>query len=241
MQMCIPAFITYKGSEQMPTIGNKIKFRAGTYASYAALLANNETDSDAVYFCTDTQQLFVGDKEYSRPVIASNYTIPSDDLLSSTPKGSICYSGADGCLYLHYGTYWKKIANLYNHPTTTAVSAAAVKVGKDANGHVVLGAALSKSDVGLGNVENKSSATIRGELTSSNVTTALGYTPPQTDTTYNNATTSTAGLMSSTDKTKLDSITPANLLTNSDIVVCTQAEYDAMQTRTGLLYFIKEA
>ena len=35
----------------------------------------------------------------------------------------------------------------------------------------------SKSDVGLGNVENKSSATIRGEITSSNVTTALGFTP----------------------------------------------------------------
>lgn len=36
---------------------------------------------------------------------------------------------------------------------------------------------VTKSDVGLGNVENKSSSTIRGELTSSNVTTALGYTP----------------------------------------------------------------
>lgn len=36
---------------------------------------------------------------------------------------------------------------------------------------------LTSSDVGLGNVENKSSATIRGELTSSNVTTALGFTP----------------------------------------------------------------
>lgn len=36
---------------------------------------------------------------------------------------------------------------------------------------------LSKSDVGLGDVENKSSATIRGEITSSNVTTALGFTP----------------------------------------------------------------
>lgn len=35
----------------------------------------------------------------------------------------------------------------------------------------------TKSDVGLGSVENKSSATIRGEITSSNVTTALGYTP----------------------------------------------------------------
>lgn len=36
---------------------------------------------------------------------------------------------------------------------------------------------LTSSDVGLGSVENKSSATIRGELTSSNVTTALGFTP----------------------------------------------------------------
>lgn len=36
---------------------------------------------------------------------------------------------------------------------------------------------LANTDVGLGNVENKSSATIRSELTGSNVTTALGYTP----------------------------------------------------------------
>lgn len=42
----------------------------------------------------------------------------------------------------------------------------------------------TKSDVGLGDVENKSSATIRGELTKANVTTALGYTPPTSNTTY---------------------------------------------------------
>lgn len=36
---------------------------------------------------------------------------------------------------------------------------------------------LTKGDVGLGNVDNKSSATIRGEITSGNVTSALGYTP----------------------------------------------------------------
>ena len=41
---------------------------------------------------------------------------------------------------------------------------------------------VTKSQVGLGNVENKSSATIRGELTKANVTTALGYTPPTADT-----------------------------------------------------------
>lgn len=42
----------------------------------------------------------------------------------------------------------------------------------------------TKADVGLGNVENKSSATIRSELTKENVTTALGYTPPTQDTKY---------------------------------------------------------
>ena len=36
---------------------------------------------------------------------------------------------------------------------------------------------ITKTNIGLNNVENKSSATIRGELTNSNVTTALGYTP----------------------------------------------------------------
>lgn len=39
-------------------------------------------------------------------------------------------------------------------------------------------ATTARTNLGLGNVENKSSATIRGELTSGNVTTALGYTPP---------------------------------------------------------------
>jgi len=36
---------------------------------------------------------------------------------------------------------------------------------------------ITKANIGLGNVENKSSATIRSEITSSNVTTALGFTP----------------------------------------------------------------
>lgn len=49
--------------------------------------------------------------------------------------------------------------NIYTHPAGT-------------NPH-----GTTKSDVGLGNVENKTSATIRGEITSGNVTTALGFTP----------------------------------------------------------------
>jgi hypothetical protein len=38
-------------------------------------------------------------------------------------------------------------------------------------------AGTARTNLGIGNVENKSSATIRSEITSSNVTTALGYTP----------------------------------------------------------------
>ena len=43
-------------------------------------------------------------------------------------------------------------------------------------------------------------------ITKSNVTNALGYTPPTSDTVYDNATTTTAGLMSASDKVKLNSI-----------------------------------
>ncbi len=66
--------------------------------------------------------------------------------------------------------------NVYTHPSGT-------------NPH-----GTTKSDVGLGNVENKSSATIRDELTKENITTALGYTPPTTNTTYGVVSTSANGL-----------------------------------------------
>ncbi len=41
---------------------------------------------------------------------------------------------------------------------------------------------LTKDDIGLSNVENKSSETIREELTKENVINALGFTPPTTNT-----------------------------------------------------------
>lgn len=100
---------------------------------------------------------------------------------------------------------------------------------------------ITAANIGLGNVENKSSETIRGELTKANVTTALGYTPPTEDTnttyiltqdandghkitltpssgnattitipdnntTYTEATTSKAGLISAAMVTKLNGI-----------------------------------
>lgn len=65
---------------------------------------------------------------------------------------------------------------------------------------------VTKTDIGLNNVENKSSETIRSELTKNNVVKALGYTPPTKDTTYELATETDSGLMSASDKADIKNI-----------------------------------
>lgn len=97
-------------------------------------------------------------------------------------------------------------ANAYTLSAATSSTLGGVKVGS--------------------NITN-SSGTI--SLTKENVTSALGYTPPTTNTTYSVATTSANGLMSSSDKTKLNGITPWKKVTNTsstiNITVADKTEY----------------
>lgn len=72
---------------------------------------------------------------------------------ASTNNGKVKVDGSD--------------VTVYTHPTTTAAAAAAVKVGKDSDGHVVIGDALAKGDVGLGNVDNTSDASKKTSFTGS--------------------------------------------------------------------------
>ena len=72
-------------------------------------------------------------------------------------------------------------ANKYVHPSYTAQKSGLYKVTVDASGHVSATTAVAKADI-----------------------TALGI--PAQDTTYADATTSTHGLMSATDKTKLNGV-----------------------------------
>lgn len=72
-------------------------------------------------------------------------------------------------------------ANKYTHPTFSSHNAGLYKITVNGEGHVTAATAVSKTDI-----------------------TALGI--PSTNTTYNNATTSSDGLMSSEDKTKLNGI-----------------------------------
>ena len=94
----------------------------------------------------------------------------------------------------------KKYADDIKSSVTSTINS---HTGNTSNPHKV-----TKAQVGLGNVENKSGATIRSEMTKDEVVKALGYTPPEkdTNTTYTAATTSEDGLMSAADKTKLDGI-----------------------------------
>lgn len=96
--------------------------------------------------------------------------------------------------YRWSGTTFVEISSSLALGETSSTAFAGDK-GKTAYDHVSNTSnphSVTKSQVGLGNVENKSSATIRGEITSKNVTDALGYTPP-TENTITTVTSSGSG------------------------------------------------
>ena len=80
---------------------------------------------------------------------------------------------------------------------------------------------VTKAQIGLGNVENKSSAAIRGELTKANVTTALGYTPPSSVTFTQSITSGTKIGTLNVSGTGVDLYAPADIDTHwtSNLVV----------------------
>jgi hypothetical protein len=118
---------------------------------------------------------------------------------------------------------------VYTHPTYTATTAAAKKIGRDSTGHVVIGDSISASDVGAASSSHTHSLSLASGGTSSinlaaNTTytlTAGGSTyafktPADNNTTYSVATTSANGLMSSTDKTKLDGLDSSTYIKKSE-------------------------
>lgn len=128
-----------------------------------------------------------------------------DDVLEYSAKSSFPTTGETGKIYVDTATNktyrWSGSAYVEISASlalgTTSSTAYYGDKGKVAYDHSQTTGnphGTTKSDLGLGNVENKSSATIRGELTKSNVTTALGYTPPTTNTTYGVVSTTANGL-----------------------------------------------
>jgi hypothetical protein len=93
-----------------------------------------------------------------------------DDVVEAANLAAFPATGETGKIYVALDTnkVYRWSGTVYVYITSGAVDSVAGKTG------VVT---LVAGDVGLGNVENKSSVTIRGEITSGNVTSALGFTP----------------------------------------------------------------
>lgn len=98
---------------------------------------------------------------------------------------------------------------------------------------------LVPKDIGLENVENKSSAMIRSEITSGDVVTALGYTPPKQDTqvTVDSALSdnSTNPVQNKIIKAALDlkvGVLPGKGLSTNDLTDDLKANYDAAYTHS---------
>ncbi len=117
-------------------------------------------------------------------------------------SGQMYFNTTDKTLYTYNGTAWVNALYVYSGLTFTSalktklegIAAGATKVADSAiNGNILVNGAEStvyahpgsgtnphgttKSDVGLGSVENKSSATILNELTSAKIAEKLGFTP----------------------------------------------------------------
>ena len=97
----------------MPQVGENVTFLAGLHANYVSI---EEKDLNTVYFCTDTQQLFVGETEYTRPVNHGTQ-LPVGYL----PPNSLFYHTSEKALYFSQdGTSWQTVSNFYTHPSFTA-------------------------------------------------------------------------------------------------------------------------
>lgn len=137
-------------------------------------------------------------------------------------------------------------ANKYSHPTYTSRASGLYKITVDGTGHVSAATAVAKSDItalGIPSTNTTYSA-MTGASTTTAGTTGLvpapakgaanrylrsdgtWQVPPDTNTTYSVATTSSNGLMSSSDKTKLNN---ANInvykMSNIDTVATGSSKY----------------
>ena len=82
----------------MPNENSSIQFKAGLYEDYIAI---SNKDTNTIYFCTDTQQMFVGDTEYTRPVLVGT-ELP--DIKS--PIYTLFYNTSTKILYTNLNGTW---------------------------------------------------------------------------------------------------------------------------------------
>ena len=176
-------------------------FDASTMCTFTAGTAPTTTSGLSVVNALRTN---FNNFTYTHPISSGNKHIPSGgssgQILRWSADGTAAWGADNNTTYSNATT---SVAGLMSASDKSKLDG----IASGANNYTYTLPNATSSTLGgvkVGSNITVSSGTI--SLTKSNVTTALGYTPPTTNTTYSAATTSTAGLMSAADKTKLDGI-----------------------------------
>lgn len=146
----------------MAIVGESVQFRTGTYAEY---LKVSLKDPNSVYFCEDTQQLFVGEIEYTRTLgETADKAYPGD-------KGAVAYKHANTSSGNPHNVT-KSDVGLSNVTNTKAVSVEAsqgLTESEKLNARANIGAGTSNFD---GNYSSLSGTPTLGSAASKDVATA---------------------------------------------------------------------
>lgn len=117
---------------------------------------------------------------------------------SAIPKSALTANGT--YTFVYNGNQWDLVGDM-NQNAFSNITVGSTTISADSTTDTLT---LVGSNVTITPDAENDKVTIG--ITKANVTSALGYTPPTTDTTYSAATQSTSGLMSADDKKKLDGI-----------------------------------
>ena len=135
---------------------------------------------------------------------------------------------------INLGNYITKVTGVAGKVAKFAADGSIESTGYELGKTVPANAALTDTTYTLAQSQ------IDGHQITFTPSTGAATTITTVDTTYNVATQSVAGLMSASDKTKLDGITISDYLRKDDIVTLTAAEYEALVTKTAPYYFITD-
>ena len=176
----------------MPSLNGAFKVQYGLQAGYNGIAEKN---ANTLYFCTDSQRVFIGDIEITRPV-----QFGTDLPGTFAPPNSFFYDTDAHILYFSEdGTEWTNCANLYTHPTFSAVtvgpSAGAdvapggsiqiPRIVTNANGHVTSGETFTFNlpnytftQTGSGNAVTNVSTSVSGNDTTVTITKGSTFVTP---------------------------------------------------------------